>query len=637
MAEYNNNEHKFDDLIDKEYGNKLEEKKRDYKQKSANKDGQKSKKEITLFKYSQFGKGDLHEAVFIGDKPYFIKYVYDNKYQKKRVEIVEKIEENSRILLPPERDDYPYKPYSFDDVEELNDFFKRAENITLDQIYHKGKKIYGGRKYIDQDDHIIILLLVDAIWTYSQDMFPFTHFTEGVGDNSVGKSTIGYVFEYTAYRAIKAVSISGANYYRVLGSEEPGQCVIIEDEGDNISDDPVKIKILKSGYEYNGRVPKINMNTVKQGQKWFNTYGYKMILSEKSLSQSKAKGLQDRTISYHCRTGKVQYSIKEVVSEGINKNPDLQELYDELLDFRKLMLCYRLVHYTDTLPEIETGLVNRDNELFKPTLQLFAKTEALKEIITALEVFVNQRRERKLNSIESALYPIIKKQVYADLEKRFTNIKDYPKLVSIPLSMLWNDIITGGIEGHYDENRKQQYETINYGVLYLTTISKIFKDKFGATIKRKSEGNIVTFDREELDRLEEVYDENSEIRIKVKIIKDYDIHFDNDDVGNEGNEGNVDYTECVDDTEISNQVQPQDIAADLDTHTLNPTYPTYPTYPTLSNTFTCYKCDKKYQLQQEYANHVLNTHDKQPLYPDLALIKLLGLEPKGNPWETNKN
>lgn len=55
---------------------------------------------------------------------------------------------------------------------------------------------------------------------------------------------------------IRGNSITGANYYRVLGTIEPGQCSIIEDEGDSISEDPDKVRILKSGYEYNTKIPK---------------------------------------------------------------------------------------------------------------------------------------------------------------------------------------------------------------------------------------------------------------------------------------------------------------------------------------------------------------------------------------------
>ena len=79
------------------------------------------------------------------------------------------------------------------------------------------------------------------------------------------------------------------------------------------------------------------------------------------------------------------------------------------------MLCYRLVHYKDQLAEIETGLKNRDNELCKPLLQFFYGTKALEEIKETLEIFVKQRRTRKENSLEAALYPIIKKFVFSEV------------------------------------------------------------------------------------------------------------------------------------------------------------------------------------------------------------------------------
>ena len=103
-----------------------------------------------------------------------------------------------------------------------------------------------------------------------------------------------------------------------------------------------------------------------------------MILGEKSLSEWKAKGLVDRTFTFKCRPGKVGYSIKKVVSQTINKSPELGKLYDELLDFRKLILCYRLIHYTDDLPQIKVSLINRDEELTYPLLQLFYEKKRLK-------------------------------------------------------------------------------------------------------------------------------------------------------------------------------------------------------------------------------------------------------------------
>jgi hypothetical protein len=118
----------------------------------------------------------------------------------------------------------------------------------MDELYQTAK--ITTQKYVDQDKNIIIILAADSIFTWFQDLFPVTHYSEGIGGNDVGKSSIGYTFAYTGYRVVRGTSISGTNYIRILGSVEPGQCVIIEDEADSISEDPDKVRILKAGYEY---------------------------------------------------------------------------------------------------------------------------------------------------------------------------------------------------------------------------------------------------------------------------------------------------------------------------------------------------------------------------------------------------
>ena len=491
-------------------------------------------KELVPYKYSQMGKKPLHEAIIIKGLPYFVKY--DNEINK--FDLLETIEETSRILRPPSIEEYPYTPYEFESKEELGFYLEKARYITLDQLYIFSKSKF--LRYVDQDPYIINLLAADSIWTYFQDLFPATHYGEGVGSNDVGKSSIGYTFEYTGYRVVKATGISGANYSRVLGSIEPGQCVIIEDEGDNISEDPEKVKILKAGYEYNSKIPKINMNTRDQGQNWYFVFCYKMILAEKSLKEYKAKGLVDRTFSFPCKPGKVKYSIKEVVSQNINKTPKLQKLYEELLSFRKLMLCYRLVHYKDFVPDIETGLKNRDQELCKPLLQLFYGTKVLEtEIIPTLETFVKQRRSRKEKSLEAALYPIIKKYVFANTglnyeTNTYSDLKEKKKTsVKVPFYEIWDYIKQGGIDGQYDEKKnKYAYETINYGSLYLNSLPTIISNKFAAEAKKQNYGSALVFDIDKLERFEDLYNDiylkGNQVKIEVKVKKsdDYDDYDD---------------------------------------------------------------------------------------------------------------
>ena len=76
----------------------------------------KPKREFVTFKYSQMGKGELHEAVIVNGLSFFVKY----NHESKEFELKEKIEENTRILRPPEGEESPYNPYEFSSLNEIN-------------------------------------------------------------------------------------------------------------------------------------------------------------------------------------------------------------------------------------------------------------------------------------------------------------------------------------------------------------------------------------------------------------------------------------------------------------------------------------------------------------------------------------
>ena len=61
----------------------------------------------------------------------------------KHFELVEKIEESSRILKPPKEEEYPYIPYSFESNEELEFFMQKAREVTLDELLKFSKIIFA--------------------------------------------------------------------------------------------------------------------------------------------------------------------------------------------------------------------------------------------------------------------------------------------------------------------------------------------------------------------------------------------------------------------------------------------------------------------------------------------------------------
>ncbi len=81
--------------------------------------------------------------------PVFVKYVDDE------MELVESIEENSKIIKPPEAEEYQYEPYEFTNSEELEKFVNRARSLTIDSFFATAKQLV--KKYNDQDTQIITL------------------------------------------------------------------------------------------------------------------------------------------------------------------------------------------------------------------------------------------------------------------------------------------------------------------------------------------------------------------------------------------------------------------------------------------------------------------------------------------------
>ncbi len=78
-----------------------------------NKNNKKKIPEIAIYKYSKKGKNNLYEAIIVYGKPYFLGIGDNSINGKYKAEIRDKIEESSRILVPPQYDEYPYEPYEF--------------------------------------------------------------------------------------------------------------------------------------------------------------------------------------------------------------------------------------------------------------------------------------------------------------------------------------------------------------------------------------------------------------------------------------------------------------------------------------------------------------------------------------------
>lgn len=271
------------------------------------------------------------------------------KYENGEIKIIEHIEEANRTIKPPYAEEYPYEPYEFANLDEVREYTERVKLISIDPLYNQVKQFVAN--YNDQDTNKLTLIALDIIFSYFQDKFATTHYDNIVGDNDSGKSSLGMTFGALGYRPIYMTDPSAANIFRCLGTMESGQCTIILDEAEKIDKSQEMMAILKTGYQLNGKVPKINTNSLRQ--EFFCTYCIKIIIAEKSMSLIEAKGVHDRTFSFTAYPGDSAFDIKETLNT--QGDPECQKRSNELLSFRKLLLIYRLLHFKDAIPN--TGII----------------------------------------------------------------------------------------------------------------------------------------------------------------------------------------------------------------------------------------------------------------------------------------
>jgi hypothetical protein len=332
-----------------------------------------------------------------------------------------------------------------------------------------------------------------------------------LGDNGTGKSVFGDTFECLGYRAVNITNSTEAFWFRVFGTNEAGQVTIIAEEFDRVDEKSQVMGMLKEGYHPNAKVPRMNNENTKMD--FFLPFGFKIMIAEKSPSEDKAKGLIDRAFTIKTYKGLPKYDIKEVRNPQGNR--ERGRLLEQLMDLRKILLVYKLLHFKDPLPEVDVGLDGRDKELCKPLLQLFlglgASQETLNEIEQAMKHFLDLKNNRKEDSHEALVYPII-----ADFVSRFGN--------EISTAEIW-DSITRSIDGYFDnyvdKEGKQYiknpnvYYTSDYGTLNRNSTIKMIRDKFGAEMKHRKSGNVLIFNPSILAKSGKIYGKTESIQTKL--------------------------------------------------------------------------------------------------------------------------
>ena len=559
------------------------------------------KVQIPIFKYTARFKQPLHEAILLGNEAFFLTW----NQQKQVIECVHHIEESKRILRPPDEGEYPYEPIEFDSLSEIKEYTELALHENIDSLYQKVESTVT--LYVDQEEEIIILISADIIWTYFQDLFPTTHYYDVNGKaNGIGKRTIGHVFEGIGYRGVRMTDPSVANLFRVLGQIEPGQCVIVADEADRMHQDKDALSILKEGYGRGGKVPKINNNTFKQ--EFFYCYGFKIRIAEESLRGNITKGVIDRSFQIKAIKGRPMHDIKEVLNPA-SRIERLEKLHNDLKHLRKLLMCYRLIHFNDIIADIDVGLDGRDKELCKPLLQLFhGSNEAYKEVrATALTFLERKNKRKKTTAIEPLLFDIVVDMIVSK--------KDTMLLVDD----IWERIRLD-VSGVYDPKKPNEYQTYDYDTIFRTVTSKVIEG-FGAEHDRIHRGRVLIFNPKLLVKSAKQYDVSGATNAKLKEIIEWQkegVSVEHPqkvtDTPSRGqNDENIATNDNHDKSTVERTDEKKDNAG-RDGVTVDLQGPSTVT-GTVTSPYSCPYCDNRFETHDLYVRHVVKNHKGWTAYP----------------------
>jgi hypothetical protein len=512
------------------------------------KEGKKETRKIhPINKYSQ--GISLAESILIDNKPFFIQIV-DGK-----LVLSPKISLSDIDLVPPEKIEYLSKEYSFQSEEEINQFIELAKNETLDSLFCKIKTIL--KKYIDIDDDFINILAADIIFTYFQDKLGMTHYLLIVGDNNTGKSNILLVFSFLGYRTILDVAITPANIYNFGSQLEEGQCVILEDEIGEIDDQFEKKKMYQVSYRTGTKVTRMydnnnnsssNSNNTKRKssrQQGFFLFSFKMFASENMPDKRKSKGFLERVIPLKAVPGDPQFDISEVVDGSGDEQ--FKELCQELIDTRKLLLMYRLLHHNETIPDVKLNIKNRYKQLTKPLIRLFQNTESVNDIVKSLSKYLIEKNQEKIDSMDSAILTFI------------------VNLVSKYGEILYNDQIWQELKIKYPSGEMQDksysWYLEGYGSISKTNITKICEIKFGAKPYRDSEkGRGLIFNQKTLNKLVVNYSIIDGIKIIKKEEEEDEQEKKEDEIAkhqkpNDTYDTYDTFTECIEENDQDNSLE----------------------------------------------------------------------------------
>jgi hypothetical protein len=170
------------------------------------------------------------------------------------------------------------------------------------------------------------------------------------------------------------------------------------------------------------------------------------------------------------------------------------------------MLLYKIKHFDDEFKDVQLNVIDRDKELTHSLISLFYGTEALDEIIRSLDIFLREKKERKMQTLEAEFFNIVHdfiktpgdileyipeepliedeaKRVKTIFTERLQKDKLQTKLDDDPAEIPFVAIVGKFKENtdsvyKFGEEKKGTITSDEYGDISVQNISNMLKDRF---------------------------------------------------------------------------------------------------------------------------------------------------------------
>lgn len=418
---------------------------------------------------------------------------------------VDYIIKNNVVIFPANLNGSPTIPYEFFSLDHLNVFYSQhiKDKVTVSTLFEYCLAIY--RHFNKQPKHVCVARASAIVVSYLIDRYSITAYFGIIGQPGTGKTTDLHTDKWLVYRGVSLTNPNAAQLTRIFTTQDPGQCTLIVDEADKIDIDGDFMALLKDGYQYSASIQKVNTDTQKMD--YFYTYGMKFWGSEKEPDSWKTMRFYDRTFMTRTRKQHMDSrdpNVKEI-SNDVGLTEQNREIKLRILNTRRSLLLYRMLHYNKLLPNIDIGVGGRDKELVYPFMQIFYGTEYQNYVVSAFQTLLDDMTNKKQNTLTTALCLEISKYLYNNKTNEL-HVQDF-----------WKYLCDNTKFGEYMQDatgKKKWIETADHGNVNIKNIGIEFRNNIKAKSRHTMRGTLWTVDIDALiARLEALSPSRSKIKI----------------------------------------------------------------------------------------------------------------------------